>query len=107
MIQHVQGGGEEAPSLGLARSPAEDLGKVGLAGPWIPEEDQVGAFWPELEIKEPEDGALALHPGLVVLEVKGVDAGRSVEAGEVEATLLAESSITVTRHETADTTTNY
>ena len=41
----------------------------------------------EVEIEQPEDAALALHPRLVVLKVKGVDAGLRVEAGEVEATL--------------------
>ena len=87
MIQHVHRRGEEDPDIGLASSPAKDLGKVGLAGPWIPDENHVGAFAQEVEIKEPENAALALHPGLVVLEVKGVDAGLSVEAGEVEATL--------------------
>lgn len=38
-------------------------------------------------VEEPEDAALALHSGLVVLEVKGVDAGLCVEAGVVEAAL--------------------
>ena len=41
----------------------------------------------EVEIEQPEDAALALHPRLVVLEVKGVDAGLRMEAGEVEAAL--------------------
>ena len=87
VIQHVHGRGEEDSDIGLASSPAEDLGKVGLASPRIPDENHVGAFAQEVEIKEPENAALALHPGLVVLEVKGVDAGLSVEAREVEPTI--------------------
>ena len=87
MIQHVHRRGEEDSDIGLASSPAEDLGKVGLASPRVPDENHVGAFAQKVEIEEPEDSALALHPRLVVLEVKGVDAGLSVEAGEVEPAL--------------------
>ena len=41
----------------------------------------------EVEVEQLEDAALALHPGFVVVEVKVVDAGLRVEAGEVEAAL--------------------
>lgn len=85
MIQHVHGGCEEGSDIGLAGSPAEDLGQIGFAGSRISDEDHVGAFLEEVEIKQSEDAALALQPRLMVLEVKGVDAGLSMEAGEVEA----------------------
>jgi len=87
LIQHVHGGGEEGAHVGLTGSPAENLGKVGFARPRIPDQDHVGACLEEVEVKEPEDAALALQARLVVLEVKGVDSGLSVEAGEVEAPL--------------------
>ncbi len=87
MVQHVHGGGEKGPDIRLAGSPAENLGKVSFARPRISDQDNVGAVFQEVEIEEPENAALALHPGLVVLEVKGVDAGLRMEARGVEATL--------------------
>lgn len=87
VIQHVHGGSEESSDIGLAGSPAEDLRQVSLAGPRIPDEDHVGAILEEVQFEKPDDASLALHPGLVVLKVKGIDGGLGMEAGEVEAAL--------------------
>ena len=62
VVQHVHGGGEEGPHIGLAGSPAEDLGKVCFARPGIADQDNVGAVLQEVEIEQPEDAAFALHP---------------------------------------------
>jgi len=62
VIEHVHGGREEGSDIGLAGPPAEDLGQIGLAGPRIPDQDHVAAFLEEVEIEQPEDAALALHP---------------------------------------------
>lgn len=85
VIEHVHGGSEESSDIGLAGSPAEDLRQVGLAGPRITDEHHIGAFLQEVQVEKPEDAGFALQPGFVVLEVKGIDGGLSMEAGEVEA----------------------
>jgi hypothetical protein len=87
VIQHVHGGGEKGPHIRPTGPPAENLGEIGRPGPRISDQDHVSTVFQEVEIEEPEDAALALYPRFVVLEVKGVDAGLRVQAGEVEAAL--------------------
>jgi hypothetical protein len=87
LIQHVHGRGEQHPTVGLAGPPADDLRQKGLSGSWIPDDDDVGALGDEVQVEQAQDLVLELRPGLVMVEVKRLDADLGLKSGHAETPL--------------------
>jgi len=85
MIEHVHGGGEQDPLVGLTGAPADDLGQVRLAHAGITDETHAGAVAQEVEIEQAKDTSLELESGLVMVKVEAVDGRLAPQAGEFEA----------------------
>jgi hypothetical protein len=85
MVEHVHGGGEQHPLVGLTGAPADDLGQVGFAHAGIANETHAGAVAQEVEIEQAQDASLELVARLVMVEVEAVDGRLALQAGELEA----------------------
>ena len=85
MVEHVHGGGEQDPLIGLTSTPADDLGQVGFSYAGIANETDAGAVAQKVEIQQAKDARLELEARLVMVEVKAVDGRLALQAGEFEA----------------------
>ena len=75
MVEHVHGGGEQDPLVGLTGAPADDLGQIGFAHSGIPNETHAGTVAQEVEIEQAKDASLELEARLVMVEVEAVERG--------------------------------
>ena len=85
MVEHVHGGGEQHPLIGLTGAPADDLGQIGFANAGIANETHAGAVAQEVEIEQAKDASLELEARLVMVKVEAVDGRLALQAGEFEA----------------------
>ena len=85
MVEHVHGGGEQHPLVGLTGTPGNDLGQVGLAHTGIADETHAGAVAQEVEIEQAQDASLELKARLVMVKVEAVDGRLALQARELEA----------------------
>jgi hypothetical protein len=73
-IEHVHGGGEHHTLIRLASPPANNFRQECLSDTRISDQDQVGSLGEETQIEQAQDAILILRAGLVMVEVKRVDA---------------------------------
>jgi hypothetical protein len=85
MVEHVHGGGEQDPLVGLTGAPTDDLGQVRFAHAGITDETHAGAVAQEVEIEQTQDASLELESGLVMVKVEAVDGRLALQAREFEA----------------------
>ena len=85
VIEHIHGGGEEHALIGLTSAPSDEFRQKGLAHARISDQHEIGSFGEERQIEQAQDARLSLLAALVVMEVKGVDAGLRLQTGAFEA----------------------
>lgn len=85
MVEHIHGGGEQDPLVGLTGAPADDPGEIGFAHSRIADNAHAGAVTQKVEIEQTKDAGLELESGLVMVKVEAVDGRLALQAGEFEA----------------------
>ena len=99
MVEHIHGGGEQDPLVGLTGAPADDPGEICLTHAGITDDADAGAVTQEVEIEQTKNAGLELESGLVMVEVEAVDGRFALQAREFEAafdgTLVAGFELTI------------
>ena len=87
VVEHLHGGGEQHPHVGLAGTPTQDLRQEGLPDARITNNDHIGALLEEVQIEQVEEAVFDLLAGFMMGELELVERRLSGKARELEPSL--------------------